>query len=146
MSYSYGKEPVKCVTLYNDCYGNAGHGRAVAMCTVTSEEICPSVSFTKFTVMEPPGFKAQWTTIYYGLAPLGDDLAKQCPVGFYTIGSHYRILKKLGFTDKLCNAEFFENISHDSDYDSRMHTWYSDGLKLKEGISSTQTRLHHCCL
>ena len=130
--------PVKCVTTYADSYANTGLGNIVAMCIVQEKDYG-----TEYIIQEPLSLKTKYKLSLYDFAILPENLAKQYPVGFYTTGSHYKILKQAGYADFINSPEFYERISKNPEYDSRSHTWYSDGLQLKEGVSETQTHLYH---
>tara|TARA_B100000795_G_C22661422_1_gene384233 strand:- start:321 stop:734 length:414 start_codon:yes stop_codon:yes gene_type:complete len=131
--------PVKCITTYVDIYANTGFGHIVAMCTIQNNE---KTLLDTYTIQEPISVKKRWETSY-GFQPLPENLAKQYPVGFYTTGSHYRIMKMIGYADFIENTKFYEKLSKKPDYDKNCYTWYSNGLTLKEGISETQTHLYH---
>ena len=130
--------PVKCITTYADSYANTGFGSIVAMCIVKNTDIGK-----EYIIQEPLSLKTRYQSSLYDFDILPENLAKQCPVGFYTTGSHYRILKQAGYADFIQHPEFYERISKNPEYDNRTHTWYSDGLHIKEGISDTQTELYH---
>lgn len=124
------------ITRYVDQWGNTRGGCVVMRCSVDPKS-------GKYTVLEPHAAIAGCQYVdKRSVAPLPDDSAHR--VGFYTIASHYKILKSIGQIDRLAGSSRagYEEMLPEADRDHNRFTWYSDGPKLHPGISQTQTELY----
>jgi len=132
------EQPVKCISRYVDGYGNTGIGNIIALCVIKKDGVMDD-----YQIVEPQSLKERWSSTYYDFYPLPEYLATQFPVGFYTTGSHYKISKMAGYANFIKEKKYYDTLVDKPDRDSRTTTWYSKGLKIKEGISKDQTHLYH---
>lgn len=132
------KKPVKCISRYVDGYGNTGIGNIIALCIIKKDGVMDD-----YQIVEPQSLKERWSSTYYDFYPLPEDLATKFPVGYYTTGSHYKISKMAGYANLIKKKKYYDTLVDKPDSDSRTTTWYSKGLKIKEGISKDQTHLYH---
>ena len=134
------EQPVKCISRYCDEYGNTGIGNIVAICINKKDD---AMNTDRYQIVKPQSLKEKWPSTLYDFYQLPEDLAAKLPVGFYTTGSHYKISKMAGFTNFIKSTKYFDTLVDKPDSDSRNHTWYSNGLLIKKGISEDQTHLYH---
>ena len=129
----------KCIATYIDKYGHTSFGNFIAMCMIIET---PS-GVIKYIICEPKSLKKRLSSTYYNLKKLPDDIANKYPIGYYTVGSHYKILKEARYVNGIENTKFYEKQAENPTYDIRRNTWYSRGYKLKGTITDTQQELYH---
>ena len=121
----------KYITNYTDEHANTCYGMVVLL----GEEKDGSIKIT-----HPIDFKDRWSSINLScvtLLPTSMNVA----VGFYSIKTHYNILKQLGKTTILSSttSKYMNELSSTSSINN--YTWYSNGYKVKDTMKHSQQTL-----
>ena len=132
-------KPIKCISTYADEYANTSIGSIIATCKVIKNEY----GSVEYHVIAPKGVRERYSSSYCNWVPLPEHMIEKYPVGYYTSGSHFKIMKEAGFADYIKSQDFWTKQSENPDCDSRTTSWYINMGKLKEGMSETQTELYH---